>query len=229
MNPKRRVCKIINFQKAGVMLWQSTVLYWDFDTELHMYPARCKPLTSTKHRKPRLEFAKQHKRWARRVLELCLWTDEKNFKWSQAYSLICKAWWRCCHGMGMYTCLWNRSSQLYWWLNIWWQQNEFGRVQNQYLAHWTLTQNNPASSVKEFITLRLPKSISRFKSDWTWISPAEEESKGRNSPKQATIRIGWIKGWEKHFKGWDQESGDVYASQTHCCNCARDLQLKNSF
>ncbi len=70
---------------------------------------------------------------------------------------------------------------------------------------------------------RLPKSISRFKSDWTWISPAEEESKGRNSPKQATIGIGCIKGREKYFKGWDQESGDVYGSQTHCCDCAQGI------
>ncbi len=65
---------------------------------------------------------------------------------------------------------------------------------------------------KDMESLRLPKSISRFKSDWTWISPAEEESKGRNSPKQATIGNGWIKGWEKYLKGWDQESGDVYGS-----------------
>ncbi len=49
-------------------------------------------------------------------------------------------------------------------------------------------------------SLRLPKSISRFKSDWTWISPAEEESKSRNSPKRATIGIGCIKGWKKYFK-----------------------------
>ncbi len=49
-------------------------------------------------------------------------------------------------------------------------------------------------------SLRLPKSISRFKSDWTWISPDEEESKGRNSTKQATIGIGCIKGWEKNSK-----------------------------
>ncbi len=47
---------------------------------------------------------------------------------------------------------------------------------------------------------RLPKSISRFKSDWTLISPAEEESKGRNSPKQATIGIGCIKDWESISK-----------------------------
>ncbi len=33
--------------------------------------------TSTKNRKAeRLEFAKKAQRWARRVLELCLWTDE---------------------------------------------------------------------------------------------------------------------------------------------------------
>ncbi len=53
---------------------------------------------------------------------------------------------------------------------------------------------------KEMECLRLPKSISRFKSDWTWISPSEEESKGRNSPKQATIGIGCIKGWESISK-----------------------------
>ncbi len=37
MNPKRRVCKIINFQKAGVMLWQSTVLrrLWHRITDVH--------------------------------------------------------------------------------------------------------------------------------------------------------------------------------------------------
>ncbi len=74
---------------------------------------------------------------------------------------------------------------------------------------------------KEMESLRLPESISRFKSDWTWISPAEEESQGRNSPKQATI--GWIKGWKKYFKGWDQESGDVYGSQTHCCDCVQGI------
>ncbi len=86
---------------------------------------------------------------------------------------------------------------------------------------------HPASSVKEFIRAKkwkvLPKSISRFNSDWTWISPAEEESKGTNSPKQATLGIGCIKGWEKYFKGWDRESGDVYGSQTHCCDCVQGI------
>ncbi len=87
MNPKRRVCKIINFQKAGVMLWQSNVLYWDFDTELQMYPARSTPLTSTKLRKPRLEFAKKHKgepeefwnRWDK---------DEPLSKWWESKSIL---------------------------------------------------------------------------------------------------------------------------------------------
>ncbi len=53
---------------------------------------------------------------------------------------------------------------------------------------------------KEMESLRLPESVSRFKSDWTWISPAEEESEGRNSPKQATIGIGCIKGWKSISK-----------------------------
>ncbi len=148
MNPKIHVCKIRNnFQKAGVMLWQSTVLrrLWHRITDA-THTARCKLLTSTKNRKARLEFAKKHKvckRWARRVLELCLWTDEtkmklylsdgkakvwrkkENCKWSQAYSLICKAWWRWFHGMGMHGCLWNRPAQLYWWLNVWWPVAEW--------------------------------------------------------------------------------------------------------
>ncbi len=61
-------------------------------------------------------------------------------------------------------------------------------------------------------SLRLPKSISRFKSDWTWISPAEEESKSRNSPKQETIRIGCIKGWESISK---DETKSLVMSMSH--------------
>ncbi len=38
-------------------------------------------------------------------------------------------------------------------------------------------------------SLRLPKSISRFKSDWTWISPAEEESKDRNSQNKQQLEL----------------------------------------
>ncbi len=95
----------------------------------------------------------------------------------------------------------------------------------------TMTQNSQGMyKGKEMESLRLLKSISRFKSNWTWISPAEEERNGRNSPKQATVGIGCIKGLGKYFKGWDQESGDIYGSKTHCCDlCARDLQLNNIF
>ncbi len=92
-----------------------------------------------------------------------------------------------------------------------------------FILHQDNDQKHPASQgiykSKEMETLRLPKSISRFKSDWTWISKSEEESKGRNSPKQATIGIGCIKGLGKYFKGWDQ--GDVNGSQTHCCDCVQ--------
>ncbi len=40
--------------------------------------------------------------------------------------------------------------------------------------------------------LRLPKPISRFKSDWTLISPAEEESKGRNSQDKQQLNLAAI-------------------------------------
>ncbi len=51
-------------------------------------------------------------------------------------------------------------------------------------GQWPKTPGQLSQGVykgKEMESLRLLKSISRYKSDWTWISPAEEESKGRNS------------------------------------------------
>ncbi len=62
MNPKRHVCKITNnFQKA----WgDAMTIYCPQETltqNYRCYTARCKPLSSTKNRKARLEFAKKHK------------------------------------------------------------------------------------------------------------------------------------------------------------------------
>ncbi len=102
------------------MLWQSTVLrrLWHRITDATQQDAA--PLTSTKNRKARLEFTKKHKvepegsfgtlfmdRWDKDE-PLSKWWESKNVekkgncKWSQAYSLICKAWWRWCHGMGIH-------------------------------------------------------------------------------------------------------------------------------
>ncbi len=47
------------------------------------------------------------KRWESKNVE-----KKGNRKRSQSYSLLCKAWWRWCRGMGMHDCLWNRPSQL---------------------------------------------------------------------------------------------------------------------
>ncbi len=136
---------------------------------------------------------------------------KRNCKWSQAYSLICKAWWRWCHGMGMDGCLWNRPSQLYKTIfptNI--QENATRLIGKCFILHNDNDPKHPASSVKEFIrakkweVLNCPSQSPDLNPIWTWISPAEEENKGRNSPKQATIGIGCIKGWEKYFKGWGQ-------------------------
>ncbi len=46
---------------------------------------------------------------------------------------------------------------------------------------------------KEMESLRLPKSISRFKSHWTWISPSEEESKDRNSQNKQQLELAALK------------------------------------
>ncbi len=75
MNPKRRVCKITNnFQKAGVMLWQSTVLgrLWHRITDATQQDANLWPAPKNE----RIRVCKKAQRWARRVLKLCLWTDE---------------------------------------------------------------------------------------------------------------------------------------------------------
>ncbi len=66
-NSKIRVCKIANnLQKAGVMLWQSTVHWRLWHKSYRSYTSRYKPLISTTNRKAKLEFAK-----ASRVLEQC--------------------------------------------------------------------------------------------------------------------------------------------------------------
>ncbi len=58
---------------------------------------------------------------------------------------------------------------------------------------------------KEMERFRLPKSISRFKSI-NFTSWRED----RNSIKQASVGIGCI--GKRHFKGWDQESGDIWVA-----------------
>ncbi len=60
------------------------------------------------------------------------------------------------------------------------QENATRFIGKCFILHQNNDPKHPASSVKEF---------------------AEEESKGRNSPKQATNGIGCIKGWGKYFKG----------------------------
>ncbi len=60
------------------------------------------------------------------------------------------------------------------------QENNTRLIGKCFILHQADDPKHPVSSVKEFIkgkeieSLWLPKSISRFKSDWTWISPAEE-------------------------------------------------------
>ncbi len=61
-------------------------------------------------------------------------------------------------------------------------------------------------------SLRLPKSISRFKFDWTWISPAEEESKGRNSQNKQQLELAAFKAGESILK---DETKSLVMSMDH--------------
>ncbi len=112
-----------------------------------------------------------------------------NSKRSQAYSLICKAWWRCWH---------------------------------------------PASSVKEFIRAEKWKVLDypSQSPDLNLIKhefPSEEENKERNSPKQATIGVGCMKGWESIQRMRARVWWCLCVTDSLLWLCARDLQLNNSF
>ncbi len=129
---KMKIRELTLREKQAICWGDSLTIYCPQETltlNYRRYTARCKPLTSTKNRKARLEFVKNTKvnqksfgtvfmdRWNKDEVmgKQSMWRKKGNSKRSQAYSLICKAWWRCCHG-----CLW-RPAQHNWWLNVWWQ------------------------------------------------------------------------------------------------------------
>ncbi len=96
------------------------------------------------------------------------------------------------------------------------QENVTRFIGKRFILHQNNDRKHPASSVKEFTRAKKLKVLDCPSQSPDW-NPIEHEvhqlkRKGRNSPKQATIGIGCNKGWEKYFKGWDQESGDVYVS-----------------
>ncbi len=109
------------------------------------------------------------------------------------------------------------------------QENATRLIGKCFILHQDNDPKHPASSVKEFIRAKKWKVLD-YPSRSPDLNPIDHELnqlkrrvKEDTPPKQATIGIGCIKGWEKYFKGWDQESGDVYGSQTHCCDCAQGI------
>ncbi len=81
------------------------------------------------------------------------------------------------------------------------QENATRLIGKCFILHQDNDPKHAASSVKKCIrakkqkVLNCPSQSPDLNPDRTCISPAEEESKGRNFPKQATIGIGSIKGW----------------------------------
>ncbi len=80
---------------------------------------------------------------------------------------------------------------------------------------------------KEMESFRLPKSISRFKSYWTWVSPAEEESKGRNSQNKQQLELAALKTGKSISK--NETRWCLWVTDSLLWLCTRDLQLNNSF
>ncbi len=136
-------------------------------------------------------------------------------------------------------CLWNRPSLLYWWLhddssrmnleryktilptNI--QENATRFIGKCSILHQNNDPKHSVSSVKEFIRAKKWRVLDD-PSQSPDLNPIEQDFHHlKRRVKAETIRNGCIKGWEKYFKGWDQESGDVYGSQTHCCYCVQGI------
>ncbi len=134
-----------------------------------------------------------------------------------AYSLICKAWWRCCHGMGMHavsgTDPLNLTDDLMYddcsrinlegyktivSTNI--QENTTRFIGKCFILLQNNDPKHPSSSVKEFIRAKTWKVLDR-PSQSPDLNPIEHEFHPlKRSVKAETMGIGCIKGWEKHFK-----------------------------
>ncbi len=147
---------------------------------------------------------------------LSKWWESKNVekkgncKWSQAYSLICKAWWRWCHGMGMHgtgplsftdDLTYDDCSRMnlegyktILTTNI--QENATRFIGKCFILHQDNDPKHPASSVKEFIRAKKWKVL-----DCPSQSPDLNQIEHEFHPlkrrvKAETIRIGCIRGWE---------------------------------
>ncbi len=84
-------------------------------------------------------------------------------------------------------------------------QNATRLIGKCFILHQDNDPKHPASSVKEFIRAKKWKVLDcpSQSADSNLIEHEfhQLKSKGRNSPKQATIGMGCIKDWEKYFKG----------------------------
>ncbi len=107
------------------------------------------------------------------------------------------------------------------------QENATRFIGKCFILHQDNDPKHPASSVKEFIRAKKWKVLDcpSQSPDLNLIEHEFHQLKRRvkaETPQnKQQLELAALK--EKYFKGWDQESGDVYGSQTHCCECAQGI------
>ncbi len=109
------------------------------------------------------------------------------------------------------------------------QENATRLLGKCFILHQDNDPKHPASSVKDFIRAKKWKVLD-CPSQSPDLHPIEHEFhqlkrrvKAETPQNKQQLELAALKAGKSIFKDETQESGDVYVSQTHCCDCAQGI------